>query len=210
MNPDSGPGSTPLPSADYVREIPKLNASANVVTLGYIRVHYCDKPLREVYAEVDAYTGWAGHLERAVLGMRGVFVDETPNHYSPERASYLDAVRQHIKVSPGIVGDKLMVCNFGTPPDAGLANPGPDVLITGEEPHDRYRDAEVQQRLKEYPHDRARSGFIIFAVPREQVAPFTRALRHRGAYLFVTDLVHDIYESFGSSWPAFVATMATT
>lgn len=103
-----------------------------------------------------------------------------------------------------------MVCNFGTPPDAGLANPGPDVLITGEEPHDRYRDAEVQQRLKEYPHDRARSGFIIFAVPREQVAPFTRALRHRGAYLFVTDLVHDIYESFGSSWPAFVATMATT
>jgi len=108
VNPDSGPGSTPLPSADYVREIPKLNASANVVTLGYIRVHYCDKPLREVYAEVDAYTGWAGHLERAVLGMRGVFVDETPNHYSPERASYLDAVRQHIKVSPGIVGDKLV------------------------------------------------------------------------------------------------------
>ena len=102
-----------------------------------------------------------------------------------------------------------VIHNPGTPPDAGLADPGPDVIITCEEPYDRYQGQEVQQRLKEYPHDRAKSGYMISGVPRAELGPLVRELRTRGTYLFATDLVDDFYESFGESWVDFVAAMET-
>jgi Spherulation-specific family 4 len=100
-----------------------------------------------------------------------------------------------------------VIHNPGTPPDAGLADPGPDIIITCEEPYDRYQGKEVQQRLKEYHYDQARSGYMISAVTKEEIRGFVHELRHRGAYLFVTDLVNDFYESFGDSWYDFVAAM---
>lgn len=108
VNPNSGPGGSPLPSHDYVREVPKLNANANVYTVGYVRVHYCDKPLSEVYEEIDTYAGWAKDYESSGLGVKGILLDETPNHFSPKRAEYLEAVRQHIKATAGILGDRLV------------------------------------------------------------------------------------------------------
>ncbi|KAH2780157.1 hypothetical protein KXW01_005652 [Aspergillus fumigatus] len=53
VNPNSGPGDLPSPNKDYAREVPKLNAFPNVYTVGYIRIHYCDKPLEKVYQEID-------------------------------------------------------------------------------------------------------------------------------------------------------------
>ena len=97
-----------MPSHDYLREIPKLNASANVSTVGYVRIGYCNKPLSEVYEEIDTYAGWAGHDES--LGVKGILLDETPNHYSTSCAEYLDALRQHIKATVGILGDRLVSC----------------------------------------------------------------------------------------------------
>ena len=108
VNPNSGPGGSPLPSHDYVREVPKLNAPPNVYTVGYVRIDYCKKPLEEVYGEIDTYAGWAHDYEKSGLGVKGILLDETPNHYSPERAEYLDAVRQHIKATEGILGDQLV------------------------------------------------------------------------------------------------------
>ena len=83
------------------------------------------------------------------------------------------------------------------------------MIITCEEPYDRYQGKEVQQRLKEYPYDRARSGYMISAVPGEEIGSLVRELRHRGAYLFVTDLVNHFYEIFGNSWGDFVAAIET-
>ena len=100
-----------------------------------------------------------------------------------------------------------VIHNPGTPPDAELADPGPDVIITCEEPYHRYRGKEVQQRLKEYHYDRAKSGYMISAVPGDEIGQIVQELCHRGAYLFVTALVDDFYESFGKSWGDFVAAM---
>jgi hypothetical protein len=93
---------------DYSREIPKLNAHANVVTAGYIRIDYCKRPLSEVCIEIDTYASWATEYEKTGLGVGGILLDETPNHYTAERAEYLDAVWQHIKATPGIQGDRLV------------------------------------------------------------------------------------------------------
>lgn len=97
-----------MANRDYSREIPKLNAQANVVTVGYIRIDYCSRPLSEVCAEIDTYAGWATEFEKTGLGVGGILLDETPNHYTVERAEYLDALRQYIKATPGIQGDRLV------------------------------------------------------------------------------------------------------
>lgn len=98
-----------------------------------------------------------------------------------------------------------VIHNPGTPPDPELADPGPDVIVTCEEPYQRYRGEEVQKRLKEYHYDRARSAYMISAAPEKEIGEVVQELSQRGAYLFVTDLVDDFYESFGKSWADFVA-----
>jgi hypothetical protein len=108
VNPNSGPGDIFVANRDYSREIPKLNAHANVVTVGYIRIDYCKRPLSKVCIEIDTYAGWATEYEKTGLGVGGILLDETPNHYTAERAEYLDAVCQHIKATPGIQGDRLV------------------------------------------------------------------------------------------------------
>jgi hypothetical protein len=114
VNPNSGPGERPLPGHDYVREVPKLNVHANVSTVGYVRIDYCKKPLNEVYEEIEAYAGWAKSTdyEKSRLGVGGILLDETPNHYTPERAEYLDAVHQYVKATEGLQGKRLVSCPF--------------------------------------------------------------------------------------------------
>jgi hypothetical protein len=116
LNPDSGPGDIVVANKDYTREIPKLNAYANVVTVGYIRIDYCRRQLSEVCAEIDTYAGWATKYEKTGLGVGGILLDETPNHYTAERAEYLEALRQHIKATPGIQGERLVGPPFPTSP----------------------------------------------------------------------------------------------
>ena len=108
VNPNSGPGGVPIPSHDYVREVPKLNEPANVCTVGYIRIDYCRKPLSEVYAEIETYAGWPTASKTAGLHVEGIYVDETPNHHSAERAEYLDDVCKHIKSMNGFPGKRLV------------------------------------------------------------------------------------------------------
>jgi Spherulation-specific family 4 len=79
--------------------------------------------------------------------------------------------------------------------------------MTCEEPYQKYKGHEVQKRLKEYYYDQSRSGYMISGTPREEISSAVRELRHRGAYVFVTDLVDDIYESFGPSWTEFITAM---
>jgi hypothetical protein len=102
-----------------------------------------------------------------------------------------------------------VIHNPGTPPDAELANPGPDVIVTCEEPYQRYQGAEVQKRLNDYHYDQHRSGYMISGVPRAEISTLVQELRYRGAYLFVTALVNDFYESFGDSWGEFIAAFET-
>lgn len=73
--------------------------------IGYIRINYCKKPLGEVFAEVETYAAWS---REPGMTLQGIFVDETPNHYSPEKAEYLLAVKHGIKAIDGISGEKLV------------------------------------------------------------------------------------------------------
>jgi hypothetical protein len=105
VNPNSGPGDLPSPNKDYAREVPKLNAFPNVYTVGYIRIHYCDKPLEDAYEEIDRYASWSASEG---LGLAGILLDETPNHYSEEREEYLRACTEFIKGHEGILRNRMV------------------------------------------------------------------------------------------------------
>ncbi|KAE8151471.1 Spherulation-specific family 4-domain-containing protein [Aspergillus avenaceus] len=190
VNPNSGPGGPP--DANYAREIARLNSYTNVDTVGYIAVGYCKKTLQDAYEEVKTYATWANDYAQTGLGVGGIFLDETPNNWTPEAAESLMALQRYIKSTPG------------TPPDAGLGDLQPDLIITCEESYSRYRSTEVQHRLRDYHYDRTRCGYVIHSVPMPEIHSLVHELRHRAAYLFVTELFGEFYERFGpSSWSAF-------
>lgn len=89
------------------------------------------------------------------------------------------------------------------------------MMVVCEEPYARYRSDEVQHRLRELHYDRTRCGYQLNAVPLEEseeegggIAKVVEELRHRAAYLFVTEVAGDFYERFGpTSWGAFMQAM---
>ncbi|KAL4874592.1 Spherulation-specific family 4 [Aspergillus karnatakaensis] len=203
VNPNSGPGDTPLPDANYSREVPRLNSYRNVYTVGYIRVDWCRRPLEESKAEVARYAGWSESYETTGLGVRGIFVDETPNHHSEEREAYLAELTEYIKSVEGVLEGRFVVHNPGTAPARSLAKSA-DLSFVCEEPYSRFRSEEVQRWLALHPFDRSQAGYMISGVPEDEVHELVQELRERSAYIFVTEVEEDFYESFGASWGGFM------
>ncbi|KAJ5633295.1 cell surface protein [Penicillium lividum] len=204
INPNSGPGESPLPDVNYSREIPRLNGYPNVYTVGYIRIDYCKKPRSTTHAEIDQYAGWSAQYSSTGLGVQGIFVDETPNHYTSDRADYLRELTKFIKNSPGILADRFVIHNPGTPPDVEISESA-DMFFISEEPYPRYRTDEVQKWLGRFKYDRNRSGVMINEVPLDALETLVHELRHKAAYIFVTEVAGDFYERFGPhSWGALM------
>jgi hypothetical protein len=111
VNPNSGPGSSPYPSDDYVSQIQKLNTFPNVQILGYVHTSYAQRDIQSVLTDVSTYSGWAkGNANANMPGfaMSGIFVDEVPSVYSLEAAQYLQTINAAIKKAPGLLGVKLV------------------------------------------------------------------------------------------------------
>ena len=108
LNPHNGPGESMLPDENYSREILKLNAMANVCTVGYVRVNYCQRDLAEVCRDVTKYGGWSNQPDISGLAVHGIFVDETPNLYDAEKAKYLDTLSKCVKDTAGILGKRVV------------------------------------------------------------------------------------------------------
>ncbi|PYH53309.1 spherulation-specific family 4 protein [Aspergillus niger CBS 101883] len=209
VNPNSGPGALPCPDANYAREVARLNACPNVYPIGYIRIDYCRKPLAVACEEIDRYASWAAEYATTGLGVGGIMVDETPNHFNAAQAEYLRALHSHIKACSGLLRDRLVVHNPGTPPDPEMADAGSDLLLVCEEPFARWQTNEVQHRLGELPYPRDRCGYMVTEVPNHHIPALVRDLRRRAAYIFVTEIVGDFYERFGpSSWGILMETLS--
>lgn len=98
-----------------------------------------------------------------------------------------------------------VVHNPGTPPDEGLASPGiVDIIVTCEEPFERYTSQQVQQRLVDYPYHRARVAHQVSGVPYNCIRTIAHEMRQKAAYVFATSLTEAFYESFGECWESFV------
>lgn len=100
INPFNGPGPDYLPDANYTREIPGLNAVANVRTLGYVSTNYTKRDLKDVLKDIDTYANWT--TEKEGMGMRGIFLDETPGTWTDESGEFLEAVAKGVRTADGL------------------------------------------------------------------------------------------------------------
>ena len=112
VNPHSGPGATPLPDANYTREIPALNAFPNVRTVGYVSTAYSKRDLTAVLSDVATYSNWIVNSSMPGLGVQGIFFDETPNQYDSASASFLAAANQAVKTAAGLSPLNLVSFTF--------------------------------------------------------------------------------------------------
>jgi hypothetical protein len=108
LNPHNGPGAGHFPDANYAREIARLNACANVCTVGYVCINYCKRAIGDVCRDVNRYAGWSVDYGRSKLGVQGIFFDETPNLYSNHVVAYLNAIDRMVKEARGVVGEQLV------------------------------------------------------------------------------------------------------
>lgn len=100
-----------------------------------------------------------------------------------------------------------MIHNPGTVPEASLATPGADITTVVEESYAQYQSAWLQERLSSLHYDRTKCSFMVHSVPWDEVEQLVHHLRHRGEYVFVTDLSEHYYSRFGSSWGEFIKAM---
>ncbi|KAH7398536.1 Spherulation-specific family 4 [Pyrenochaeta sp. MPI-SDFR-AT-0127] len=207
LNPNNGPGEAPWwPNEDYVREIPRLNAHTNVTLVGYVYATYCQRSADDVFLDIQTYAergkGWL-----SVLGVQGIFVDETVNLYSEKMKGYLDAIDQQVKKSEGIVGNKIVIHNPGTAVSSRLASPGPDITVVVETSYQHFITQEYQDWLATSPYDRSRSCYMLHSVPNDEVKNLTASFCKAAKYLFITSATENFYGSFGPSWEDFLAAM---
>lgn len=104
VNPHNGPGKAL--DSNYTREIRRLNSYPNVVLIGYISTAYASRQYSAVLEDVKIYSARGGDGD--LLGVRGIFFDETPSQWSSTNASFLRSINSLVKGSDGMGTDPLV------------------------------------------------------------------------------------------------------
>jgi hypothetical protein len=129
VNPASGPGTGLGPDGNYTREIPRLNAHANVRTVGYVSTNWAKRDVLLALEDVSIYSKWSENTTATGIGMHGIFLDETPTEYNDASAQYYEAIASAIRSGSGL-GAKPLVCDvvcFVISP-LGITRSGPSGL----------------------------------------------------------------------------------
>ena len=99
INPNSGPGTTGIPSdSNFISGISKLNSYPNVNTVGYVATSYGNKNISAVNAETDVYASWAGY-SGANIAIGGVYFDEVSSEETDTIYSYYQTIAAHARSS---------------------------------------------------------------------------------------------------------------
>ena len=106
INPNSGPGATQFPDADYTAAVEKLSTYDNALMVGYVRTGYATRNISTVIAEVDTYASWSSNS--SALTMHGIFFDEAPYTYSEDAVDFMHTVNQVVKNSTSLHGPRLV------------------------------------------------------------------------------------------------------
>ncbi len=141
INPNSGPGTTSYPDANYITGISKLNSYANVQTFGYVDTVYAGRAFSAVTADIDVYARWASYTS-ANISIAGIFFDDVNSTASDIVYKYMDNTAQYA------------YANLHAPATSVIFNPGAlaptqlfdycDTIVEYENPFSNYKgDATI-------------------------------------------------------------------
>ncbi|RMZ75832.1 hypothetical protein DV737_g5105, partial [Chaetothyriales sp. CBS 132003] len=213
INPEDGPGSSAVPSDDYLVELHNLAKYDNARVVGYVRTQWAARNITEVLREVQIYSGWSKINSTASnpspIAMDGIFFDEAPSLYSTQTFEYMRTINQAVKNATGLAGNRTIVHNPGTPPDARFESLDTDIIVAFEQSSDYFHSDKVN--ITALALDRSRYSFMVHSAPAKDssLRSLVSSMSQRAQYLFATKLTSDYYESFSSDWNSFVEAVPT-
>ncbi|KAF2150242.1 hypothetical protein K461DRAFT_217328, partial [Myriangium duriaei CBS 260.36] len=96
VNPANGPGTTPLPDANYIAQLTRLRSYPNVAVYGYVHVSWAERSLESVQADIRRYEGWnTSSAPEAATHLDGIFVDEAPWH--ARSVGYMSSLATYVR-----------------------------------------------------------------------------------------------------------------
>ncbi|KAJ5771737.1 hypothetical protein N7520_002266 [Penicillium odoratum] len=210
VNPSSGPGSS-TPNTQYATAVRRLDTYSNVQKVGYIPTHYANRNITAVLDDVASYANWTATSNE--LGMDGIFFDEIPYDWNSTKAEYLSQINEAVKNSTGIQSPHLIIHNPGTIPDSRYADKDntTDITVVFEQSYSYYQSQKKELATLE-TSQRGNYSYMIHSIPtmtNHSLKNFVDDLSHRAAYLFLTTLTENYYESFGSGLEEFCDAVPT-
>lgn len=205
INPNSGPGTTPYPDANYRTAIATLNSHSNVETLGYVYVNYGKRAIPAVEADIARYAGWSDYAE-GDIHVEGIFFDETPS--APESLAYMKSVAAYTKNTLRD-GNRTVIMNPGTTPNPSYYNIA-DYISAYEAAYTTTTSGNGQlTALSAIPPARAATSCVIvhsYSAGVAQMRKDTLAFVETGVGgLFLTEGLD--YNVWASWWEEFVGMM---
>lgn len=216
INPDNGPdtGST-TPDPSYMVGLQKLSSYPNIQVLGYVHQSYGARSYADVMADVTTWSIW-GNSNMYGNAISGIFFDEGPSDTGDDQ-KYAQKINTATKAMSGFGGTPFVVQNPGVLPPAVYFQDAQncDVTIILEDVYANYvaQSTSYNALATKYSTSIYAFSFVFSALPTGMsVSTLQTALKpmaSQAAYLFVTDLVDDIYSSFGPNWSNFVKALST-
>lgn len=211
LNPCSGPCTNTLPDSFYLSEIPKLRTYHNIRTLGYVATNYTSKDINMILSEINTYANWPKLSNNTKLRVDGIFFDETPSTFTPEKYQYLKTVSQAVK-NTTTFRDRFVVHNPGNIPPSLLTNRTAlatssylnlsDITVIFEETFSNWLDKATFDTLQSHEIRRSKLAVILHSIPRlsRKVLDFVvEQVEDAADWVFLTDISQkdEYYHSFG-------------
>ena len=128
INVSNGPGTPSSVTSDWITGGKALASLPNVNLIGYVHSTLCDRPEAEVTADIASWATWPTQYG---VGIKGIFIDETPNNGSC--IEYMRSLTTYIRETAQL---PVVVYNPGFPatPHAldALYALGPDLISSLE------------------------------------------------------------------------------
>ncbi|KAH7395888.1 cell surface spherulin 4-like protein [Cadophora sp. MPI-SDFR-AT-0126] len=215
VNPASGPGDGPVPDGNYTRDIPRLNSYPNIRTVGYVSTSWTNRNISLALADISTYSKWATNATIPNLGMRGIFLDETPAIWTAESQEYLENIASAISSDPGLGTDPLIIQNPGTIPDQRFM-PSCNLSVVFEGTYDTYQIYGFHKTISAFQSssnsERSAMAAVVHNFPAslssKKENSLVKDLRHVAGSIFLTGLSVDYYSSFWDGWAGFAGDMA--
>lgn len=198
INPNNGPGQSPLPDASYLAALQEINGIPNIQPLGYVYCTYGKRSLADIKKDIDLYRGW-----NASFRLDGIFIDEAPSVL--EHVKYMTEIRQYAEETwqSALAKSSLIIHNPGVAVSQDFFDVA-DYVVAFEQSESHWRSHFKTYDLHQLPQE-ARSKTVIIMhtcnTSHDALEQLVKDITSHGfAGVYVTEQEGGGYTQWPDSW----------